>query len=37
MYYRGLSRKVSREKNNCLISENNSDMKNNLICERSPV
>jgi predicted transcriptional regulator len=37
MYYRGLSRKVSREKKNCLISENNSDMKHNLICERSPV
>nr|WP_255679967.1 winged helix-turn-helix domain-containing protein [Methanosarcina sp. DH2] len=31
MYYRGLSRKVSREKNNCPISGNNSDMENTLI------
>ncbi|MDY9926589.1 winged helix-turn-helix domain-containing protein [Methanosarcina sp.] len=31
MYYRGLSRKVSREKNNCPISGKHSDVENTLI------
>lgn len=35
MYYRGLSRKISREKTNSLSSGRSSDLEKVLICERS--